>query len=215
MTISIGIIGGTGSFGSGLALRLASIGYKVYIGSRSELKGKNKAQELLQSFPEQKFQIFGGSIADSLNSQVIVISTPPKQFESLLEDQKHKLDGKIVIDCAVSLKFGKNVLYNGETSNYNYVTALLPDSHVVSCFKTISAKKIGDFTQKLEQTDFVVTQSDQALVFMKKLHSRFGTQMVHLNSDVHAETIERITALLIQIGISVKSPEIGLKLVGL
>ena len=44
--LSIGIVGGTGQEGSGLALRLARAGHKVVIGSREAAKAATRAAEL-------------------------------------------------------------------------------------------------------------------------------------------------------------------------
>ena len=45
----IGIIGGTGPAGSGLALRLNVAGYEVVIGSRSKDRAEEKIAELLKT----------------------------------------------------------------------------------------------------------------------------------------------------------------------
>ena len=51
-----GIIGGTGSEGKGIALRLSSMGLNVAIGSRDKHKAKSVAQEISKILPEAKLE---------------------------------------------------------------------------------------------------------------------------------------------------------------
>ena len=48
----IGILGGTGPAGSGLAARLASIGYEAVIGSRSKYRAMETRDALVERWPD-------------------------------------------------------------------------------------------------------------------------------------------------------------------
>ncbi|GIS39054.1 MAG: hypothetical protein Ct9H90mP11_03740 [Acidimicrobiales bacterium] len=47
--MKIGIVGGTGPAGRGLALRLASVGYEIEIGSRSSGRAAEIVDELIEN----------------------------------------------------------------------------------------------------------------------------------------------------------------------
>ena len=74
---SIAVIGGTGAEGSGLAVRWASQGYPVVLGSRSSEKAAAVAAELSASLPAGSAPISGlanGAAAES--TDVVVLSVP-------------------------------------------------------------------------------------------------------------------------------------------
>ncbi len=48
----IGVIGGSGPAGSGLAARLASVGYYAVIGSRSKYRAMEIRDEYVERYPE-------------------------------------------------------------------------------------------------------------------------------------------------------------------
>ena len=50
--MEIGVLGGTGPAGSGLAVRLASVGFDVVIGSRSKYRAMEVADKLLAKIDE-------------------------------------------------------------------------------------------------------------------------------------------------------------------
>ncbi|MFZ9819089.1 MAG: NAD(P)-binding domain-containing protein, partial [Ilumatobacteraceae bacterium] len=56
----IGIIGGTGPAGSGLALRLNVAGYEVVIGSRSKDRADEKIAELHAAWPNRGLTLEAG-----------------------------------------------------------------------------------------------------------------------------------------------------------
>ena len=74
--MKIGIIGGTGPAGSGLALRLNVAGYDVVIGSREKARSIEKVKELQALWPSHKLTIQGGDNADAVNCDLVVVATP-------------------------------------------------------------------------------------------------------------------------------------------
>ena len=91
---TIGIIGGTGHLGSGLARRWSVAGYTVVLGSRSKDKAEAAAGEL------------GASVrrADNVGAgDIVVIAVPYSNHASILTDIKAEVAGKIVVDAVVPL----------------------------------------------------------------------------------------------------------------
>ena len=72
----IGIIGGTGPAGSGLALRLSVAGYEVVVGSRSKDRAEEKIVELLAAWPDRGVKLEAGDNADASACDLIVVATP-------------------------------------------------------------------------------------------------------------------------------------------
>ena len=91
---TIGIIGGTGDLGSGLARRWSVAGYTVVLGSRSKDKAEAAAGEL------------GASVhrADDVGAgDIVVIAVPYSNHASILTDIKAEVAGKIVVDAVVAV----------------------------------------------------------------------------------------------------------------
>ena len=89
--LSIGIIGGSGHEGSGLALRWAAAGHDVIIGSRSVEKAQEAAQKL-NALLAGRGQLRGGSNADAAAQTIVVLSVPfaAQRVTSFHERQRTK-----------------------------------------------------------------------------------------------------------------------------
>lgn len=199
----IGIIGGTGSQGSGLAIRWAVQGYNIRIGSRSEERGKTAAIKFSETALKQNTNsgsIDGGDNEFATKSEIIVLAIPADQVDVLLIPLKHHLEGKVILDITVNLKFGKfpSAEFIHGQSSYEYVRGLFPDSKVVACFKTISAEMLNS-EEDMNQTDFQISLDDQALKLANELAMSIGLSPVRIKGKVHAHTIERMVALAVQI----------------
>lgn len=101
----IGIIGGTGKEGKGLAYRWLKSGYRVLIGSRQAEKAQIAAEELR----ELVGAAIGERVAGMLNteaverSEIVVLTVPYSAHRSTLEALKPYLTGKILVDVTVPL----------------------------------------------------------------------------------------------------------------
>ena len=99
----IGILGGTGKEGKGLAYRWVKAGYQVLIGSRQKEKAEAAAAELLA--------ILGGegdvhgvtNIEAAQQAPIVVITVPYTAHKDTLESLKSHLEGKILVDVTVPL----------------------------------------------------------------------------------------------------------------
>jgi len=100
---TIGIIGGTGKEGKGLAYRWAKAGYKIMIGSRSIEKATLAVHDLLSVLP------LGCEIVGKINSEVaqesemVVLTVPYSAHTETLMSIKPYLQGKILVDVTVPL----------------------------------------------------------------------------------------------------------------
>src|SRR5512138_3940975 len=103
--LKIGIIGGTGEEGRGLALRFAKAGAQVTIGSRTSERAKEAADELNGILGSEK-------IAHNTNEQAVkdaefVLLTVPFDYAAMtLQSLKaHLRPNAIVIDITVPVSF--------------------------------------------------------------------------------------------------------------
>ena len=71
----VGILGGTGPAGKALAVRLASVGLAVSIGSRSAERGEEIAAQLREKWGSQVADLRGASL-DARAEALIAIAAP-------------------------------------------------------------------------------------------------------------------------------------------
>jgi NADPH-dependent F420 reductase len=197
---TIGIIGGTGSQGSGLAKRWYKEGYHVVIGSRSQEKGQRIAEELLAQLPPGDGSIVGGSNEFAIQADIVVLTIPADQIHPLIFPFKAQLKGKIILDVAVNIQFGKfpRAMKMEEVSVYEFVRELFPESRVVACLKTIPADLLVT-DESLNQVDFQMTTDDEAASIAARLVESIGLNPIRIRGKHHAYTVERIVAMAIQI----------------
>ncbi len=211
MVQSIGIIGGTGRQGSAFAKRLQQQGYQVRIGSRSQERGSQFAENLNAERSSTAFS--GGDNLYALQADVVVLAIPFDQVDVLVTPHADLLSGKIILDMTVNLKFGKfitTLLQDGKSS-YEYIRDVLPDSHVVACLKTISYALL-DTDVPLNQSDLHMTTSDEAFELSSKICQTIGLEVVRVRGKMHAHTIERMVALSIQLNKQYPGSHVGFQL---
>jgi hypothetical protein len=136
--VKIAILGGTGSLGVGLALRL-SRRHEVTIGSRSVDKANRVAAELSAS---AGVRITGGSssqVAGACDVGILAVSYDPDQ--AFLRSLEGPLSGKLVLCPVVPMKLeAGRFYYSRETgSAAESVAALLKESAVAAAFHTVPA----------------------------------------------------------------------------
>ena len=97
--LTVGVLGGTGPQGKGLALRWAKAGIKVIIGSRSAERAQAAAAELGDG-------VTGADNATTAaDADIVLVAVPWEGHSDLLESLRDQLVGKIVIDCVNPLGF--------------------------------------------------------------------------------------------------------------
>jgi NADPH-dependent F420 reductase len=139
----IGVLGGTGDQGRGLARRLSMAGQRVIIGSRDA--GRAAAAAATVGAPPQ---VTGASNEQTAaRADVIVVAVPWEGHRELLASLAGELAGKVVIDMVNPLGFDKQGAYAldvPEGSAAQQAQAVLPDSTVVGAFHHVSAVLLLD-----------------------------------------------------------------------
>ena len=155
-SLTIGVLGGTGEQGRGLALRLGKSGLRVIIGSRDAGRAQACAAEI---------GVEGASNEDcAAQSDVVIVAVPWDGHAATLESLRGPLAGRIVIDCVNPLGFDKQgafALAVPEGSAAQQAAALLPDSRVVAAFHHVSAVLLLDESVTTLDTDVLVLGDDR------------------------------------------------------
>lgn len=135
----IGIIGGTGDLGSGLAKAWGAAGYRVVIGSRSEERAREAAGTIGEG-------VEGASnVAAAQAADIVVLAVPFASHAATIEEIRPAVQGKIVVDAAVPLAPPKvsTVQLPPEGSAAQIAQTLLGDGvRVVSAFHNVGAAKL-------------------------------------------------------------------------
>ncbi|MEU3409505.1 NADPH-dependent F420 reductase [Streptomyces sp. NPDC006670] len=155
----VGVLGGTGDQGRGLAYRLARAGQKVIIGSRAADRAETAAREL-------GLGVEGADNADcARRSDIVIIAVPWEGHAKTLEALREDLAGKLVVDCVNPLGFDKQGAYAlqvEEGSAAQQAAALLPDSRVTAAFHHLSAVLLQDTSVEEIDTDVMVLGESRA-----------------------------------------------------
>ena len=140
LILTLGLIGGTGKEGKGLAYRWARAGYNVIIGSRTKEKAEAAAQELNQ-------RLGGELVRGMLNPDaawacdIAILTVPYEALTATLESVRETLAGKVLVDVTVPVRPPKVSVVHmpPQGSAAQEAQALLGDQvRVVSAFQNVS-----------------------------------------------------------------------------
>ena len=194
----VGVLGGTGPQGKGLAYRLAKAGQKVIIGSRAADRAQSAAEELGHG-------VEGADNAETARrSDVVIVAVPWDGHGKTLESLREELAGKLVVDCVNPLGFDKKGAYAlkpEEGSAAEQAAALLPDSRVAAAFHHLSAVLLMDTEIAEIDTDVMVLGEERADVeIVQALAGRIpGMRGVFAGRLRNAHQVESLVANLISV----------------
>src|SRR3954468_14389638 len=132
----VGVLGGTGPQGKGLAYRLPPARQKVIIGSRAADRAQAAADELGHG-------VEGADNAETARrSDIVIVAVPWDGHGKTLESLREELVGKLVVDCVNPLGFDKKGAYAlkpEEGSAAQQAAALLPGLRGTPALPPLSA----------------------------------------------------------------------------
>ncbi|MFE1589902.1 NADPH-dependent F420 reductase [Streptomyces sp. NPDC058737] len=194
----VGVLGGTGPQGKGLAYRLAKAGQKVVVGSRAAERAEAAAEEI-------GYGVEGADNAETARrSDVVIVAVPWDGHARTLESLRAELAGKLVVDCVNPLGFDKKGAYAlkpEEGSAAEQAAALLPDSRVAAAFHHLSAVLLQDPEIDEIDTDVMVLGEARADVeIVQALAGRIaGMRGVFAGRLRNAHQVESLVANLISV----------------
>ncbi len=196
----VGVLGGTGDQGRGLAVRLALAGNAVIIGSRDTGRAESAAASL-----RLPHLVTGRSNADAASAADVVIAAVPWEGHgTLLASLAEQLAGKIVIDCVNPIGFDQRGAYPlpvAQGSAAQQAADLLPGSTVVGAFHHVSAVLLLDPGVASIDLDVLVLGDDRAATdLVQALAERIpGVRGVYAGRLRNCGQVEAITANLVSI----------------
>jgi NADPH-dependent F420 reductase len=192
----VGVLGGTGEQGRGLAVRLAAAGQRVVIGSRSAERAEAAAAEIGRGVTG------ADNTACATASDVLIVAVPYDGHRDLLVSLAEALAGKVVVDCVNPLGFDKQgafALAVEEGSAAQQAASVLPESRVVGAFHHVSAVLLLDESIATLDTDILVVGDDRgATDIAQALAARIpGMRGIYAGRLRNAHQVEAMTANLI------------------
>ena len=215
--MKIGILGGTGNMGSGLALRL-SLKHDITVGSRSIEKAVDAAGELKAKALGFYQTAMKGSIRGVLNEDVIegmdvVIDTLPASVAvTTLAPLKYRFTpGQVVVSCVVPMQkkgrlFTWSPVIVAACDQSRSAAELIQDAvapaRVVSAFQTIPAQYLNDINGILD-LDVLVAGDDAASVenVMGLVRDIPGLRPLRVGPLENSKWVESLTPLLLNAAI--------------
>lgn len=180
----IGIVGGSGDFGQGLAGRLRKHGHDVVIGSRS---------------PREEFV----ANAEACRcSDVVFLSIPPASVAEMTRELAPDLDGKIAVSVATAVVFrdGKPFAEQGEISLAEIVAREAPGARVVAGFHTVSSKSLAAVERELHEDVLFCGDDAEAKAVVEGLAAKVVVgRAVDAGPLVVSRWLETLTAVLLNV----------------
>ncbi|MFF6998631.1 NADPH-dependent F420 reductase [Streptomyces sp. NPDC008313] len=194
----VGVLGGTGPQGKGLAYRLARAGQKVILGSRAADRARTAAEELGHGVEGT------GNAECARRSDIVIVAVPWEGHGTTLEALREDLAGKLVVDCVNPLGFDKKGAYAlkpEEGSAAEQAAALLPGSRVTAAFHHLSAVLLQDPETDEIDTDVMVLGEERADVeTVQALAGRIpGMRGIFAGRLRNAHQVESLVANLISV----------------
>jgi NADPH-dependent F420 reductase len=219
--VEVGVVGGTGDEGFGLALRLARAGHHIVIGSRSEDRGRQAAQRARD--------ILGGEVtvdgttneSCAAAAEVVVVTVPYEgQAEIYRSIKSHLPEGRVVVDTTTPLATAVGgrpwqVLRPWHGSAAEQAEALLGRGRVrlVAGFHTVSAEPLRDLDRNVEGDVLLCGADAEAKAAVGGLVDGIANlRWVDAGDLAMARIVEPLTALMVSVNrrYGIKDAGVGL-----
>jgi NADPH-dependent F420 reductase len=205
----VGILGGTGPAGRGVAVRLAEAGATVTLGSRDAERCLGVAEEVVARWPALQLDIRGAENADAARADVIVVATPWDSAISTLKPLRELLAGKVVISMVNALvKEGREMLalIPPRGSMAAAIQAAMPEALVAAAFHHLPASEMENLESGLEADVLVCSDYPEATVVTESVVDMMrGLRPLNAGSLSQAAAIEAFTAVCITLNIRHKA----------
>jgi 8-hydroxy-5-deazaflavin:NADPH oxidoreductase len=199
---TVGVLGGTGPAGRGVAIRLASGGYDVILGSRDETRAEIAATTLLA---RGDGVIRGGTNEAAADCEFVVVATPWDSAVHTVSALRENLKGKVVISMVNALvREGKELvpLYPARGSMAAQIAFTLPESTIVGAFHHLPASEMEDLDSGLDADVVIFSDSVEGrATVVEMVNNMPGLHGVEAGSMSLASATEAFTAVCITINI--------------
>jgi NADPH-dependent F420 reductase len=212
--MKVGIVGGTGKEGSGLAIRWARAGHEVRIGSRDGARGEARAVELSE---QAGATISGGDNASAVaHGEVVVMSVPYKAHKPTYESVRELVGEKTIVDITVPLqppKVREVHLPEGQSAALEARAILGEGAHLVAALHHVSSVHLGDPDHDFDCDVLVCSDHGDARDAVISLIGDLGMRALDAGPLRNAVALESLTPVLLYLNKKYKAHS-GLRITG-
>lgn len=196
---TIAILGGTGKEGPGLAMRWASVGYPIIIGSRQSEKAQSIAASLNEKLGVQTITGTENSQA-AKQADICVLTVVYTAHESAVASLKEALQGKILVDATARVDFRDPKPPDSPSAARHAQNVLGPDVRVVAAFQNVPAHILRKNLGGTIETDVLICAEDpDAAMAVMQLAEAAGMQAYYAGGLDNAVVVEGLTSILISL----------------
>lgn len=204
--MKVGIFGGTGPAGRGLAVRLGEAGIPVVIGSRQAERAQEIAADLVARWGARLREPVEGQVNEVVaDADLLVVATPWDSALATVRPLRDQLAGKVVVSMVNALtKEGREMraLIPARGSMAAEVQATLHRSLVSAAFHHLPAGEMEDLDSGLTSDVLVCSDHAEAAERTIELVDRMeGLRGLHAGSLAQASAVEAFTAVCITLNI--------------
>ena len=208
--MDVGILGGTGPAGRGLAVRLSAAGVAVTIGSRDPARAAGVAADLSAAWGGRlTAPVTGEDNAGAAARALVVVATPWDSAVATVRPLADALAQKVVVSMANALvKEGREMLalVVPRGSMAAALQAALPGASVSAAFHHLPASEMEDLDSGLVADVLVCSDDPGATEATAALIDRIeGLRPLDAGSLSQAAAIEAFTAVCITLNIRHKA----------
>lgn len=194
---TIAILGGTGSEGTGLAMRWTHAGYKIIIGSRQTEKAEKIAAELNEEMGVDSITGLQNNDA-ALAADLCVLTVKHTAHKPALEGLKDALQGKIVVDATVRIDFREPIPPSPPSAARIAQDILGDRATVVAAYQNVPASALKkDLTKPVGADVMLFTDDLDACEQVVAITEDAGMRAFFAGGLDNAIVAEGITAVLI------------------
>jgi 8-hydroxy-5-deazaflavin:NADPH oxidoreductase len=210
----IAILGGTGSEGSGLALRWAKAGYRVLIGSRTVERAAQAAADLNTQLGLDTVRGLDNEAA-AREGDLVVLTVPADAHTATLESVRVALSGKILVDATARVAAKDPRPPVGPAAARVAQDLLGPAVRVVAAFQNVPAFALKKLEMELASDVLVCGDDADAKQQVIQLATAAGMQAYDAGGLDNAVVVEGLTALIISLNKKYKSKTGGIRVSGI
>jgi 8-hydroxy-5-deazaflavin:NADPH oxidoreductase len=207
----VGIIGGTGALGGGLALRWSMAGIEVRLGSRDGSRAKDRASALVERLKDRPGV---GAITGETNRAVaaseslLVLAVPMAGLDTALASVADLLDDRLLICAVAPVGFdergpfdrGPALASSPGASVAESVADAVPRAKVVAAFHTVSSEELAAVTRPMDDDLPIAGDHDDACSVVAQLANAIdGCRGVPVGRLRLASSLEALTPVLIAV----------------
>lgn len=192
----LGILGGTGPQGRGLAARWARAGHTVYIGSRKQENAQAAVDDVLERLGGQGDVRAATNDVAAAEAEIVVVAMPYEAQQKALPELADACADKVVVNVVNPMIFddlGPKAVPVEAGSAAEECQELMPDARVVSSFHDVSSRRLLKVDEPLE-THVLICGDDRdashrVMHLASQIEGMWGVYCGPLRNSAHIENL--------------------------